>query len=1089
MTANNDFAIQSDDDLSNLPDPKGVGIEEEESDDSGEPQPLASQHQSIRSGSNNPAVTNSTDDENNSSNSFSFQNDDEDNLQQKQIPPKNRQNNESTENQVRNPEKDINLSFSVDESSESQSGDQKIDISIEAEVSTNKRPKKKQGKKKRNNQNIPNEITAPPKRRHQFDGSDIDVKREAKNQAPLNISIASQHTLSTLSESDSQNEPEINQTDRNIKKAKISHISSDLSGIGTSQLESTASTKSQTDRDLSQVPLQNYSQSEFKKRVRNAVSAIKSQPKPPKGKELISQSDAVEYSLADYSALTEEDVQLSNVPVNKAPNFKSNVKKAVVSIKSNKEVNPQEFDTTSQFNSSRSGRSDLANQGVHMDLSKQQRRSPKGHHKSQYNEEVYEEDEEDELSENTETSSEYLNGISEFEAVREVKYRIDNLVSPAMQPYLDKGLRVRPSENAKEGVVGKLELPTDNGEMVFDSEVSDLDVDFNTDKKKFQKPQIIGKSPTSKLPKLDGKSRSSRYTTPRTPYSETITELDSSEAPSFYSSESSELHEIANDLTEEIEQEDSFITNPMKFEIAEADSDDDRSMLEKFKKNADLRLSSSSESSTSSSEDEAQPIQTFTPVKEQPHKDDDDEEPQLREQEIQEFVVSPRSIQPNHKDRTVTKGKIQLYLLSSSSSDEQQVDDNDEEDTFVQTRDINHLSDSSNDEEERITKTPKKEIENDFDGNVKLKVTVVEARNLPESQTLALDPYCMISVKDKKKWQRTKTIRSTTKPIWDQQFTFTYNIYQPNTLTKRDVFLYIRLLSEDKFVGDRDLSSNQINLKDMKMSQFIDKWIRLHPSDSRKRGGEIHLTFLIEKNSTDVEVSPRRASLRDPEPNYYLMSPRAQTPNQQANPFDEDEGEPASPKGNTQKRKKVSQTPTETNSLRSWTTTSSDSKAHTSDKINGTCSLPKIQQFDEEEEEEEEEAFDPQHSNDSNINHELSESKDTPEEDFNAGLPNKNKNGSLSPISPPSENHENNHNSIDLEQLPQFDSSNEIEQHTPVSMDEISAMSQSADNDNEDDIQNSIGNSPPINSSDDDHASSSNAFYSEQEQDHESDSN
>ncbi|OHS98345.1 hypothetical protein TRFO_08928 [Tritrichomonas foetus] len=422
------------------------------------------------------------------------------------------------------------------------------------------------------------------------------------------------------------------------------------------------------------------------------------------------------------------------------------------------------------------------------------------------------------------TSSEqmslHLNSeLTEGEAVREVKRKVDGLLTTETTiPYVSQGLRVRAVEDDSSAVFGRLELPLNNGEMQFDSEISELDVEFDTVNGKYQKspfikkPYSINRTPKSYKQADFGESVTAKYrsaasSVKNASVNDSIFTFELSTSSTTQSSEdSSEMYNERDIEISDTEEEDNDVApNKINFEIKPANSDDDGSILQQFKKNA-IILSSSS----------------------------DDQEDY------------------NNKYKTTTKGGITLIMLSSSDDGEEEVKERGlasfNESIQLDNDDENETEELQQNVEYIEQQTP------DFEGEMTLKVTVVEARGLKQTDIGPLDPYCFLNLK--KRTHRTKTIRSATSPIWDQQFIF--NFIANDTTDSSRTMLSVKIFTEDKFSGDREIAHGEINIRDLKRNTFIDEWIKLKPAPGVKKGGEVRLTLLLEPKETDILISPRK---------------------------------------------------------------------------------------------------------------------------------------------------------------------------------------------------------------------------------------
>lgn len=810
--------------------------------------------------------------------------------------------------------------------------------------------------------------------------------------------------------------------DQNIKPRNIKVNDEDSSiNFGSSSLLSTNTDMSEiNESDISQTPLPN--EESFKKMRNNAILSIKA-TNPHEKSETASLSEDIPSEFDTTSANPITDSNLSQV---QKSDFEKPISKAINEIK---EVSLNEDDeTSSTFESSLTDLTDQNKKDILIDKTIENVQSFENNTKSlseqnsktKSNQEIKIPEEEEEEEEEAEdagndtlthsqlnqtvdmsdisdqieneqlnSSGQYFNSdITDDQALREVKTKVDDLVIPeSTKAYMNRGIRIRPKEDNTEAVFATLTLP-ENNNLQFDSEISELDVEFNTDKKKFKK-SIVSKTPTNRIP--SSVQSGDRRRVKKNNYEDNLKSRNTFNEPSnieysgfqsFISSEPSEItmsRDINLDDTSLI-QEDSLMF-PTKFEVQQANSDDDGSLFETFKRNVNFLSSTSSDDQTpppTPIQTRSTPNNSVTEVVETTYTEIDS-------------ISGSSSNSKRHKDKTVTKGRIVLYDLSSSSS----FDELDEDlNLDVQERGIknefsidNIKTDDNNNNKQRSEKLTSKPVSYDkssktqncyFDGNVVLKLTVVEAINLPQEEFTPLDPYCTVALSDKKKIQRTKTIRSTTKPIWDQQFLFNYNIHKltnrtnpPSTptfqrITKQNgIYLYVNVINEDKFGGDREIASAQLDLKDIKLSQYIDQWVKLRPSGNSRTGGEIHLNLFVEPQTPISSISPRKVKINNNnDDSDYLVSPRSQTPNAHVNPFAE-----TAPKRqttnrahfNTNKRGQQkseqkptkSQTPNFNYSQRPWTDSSSSEVSaieQDQNNQNDTVTLTLADQVEEEEE-------------------------------------------------------------------------------------------------------------------------------------------
>ncbi|CAF2842037.1 unnamed protein product [Rotaria sp. Silwood2] len=118
-----------------------------------------------------------------------------------------------------------------------------------------------------------------------------------------------------------------------------------------------------------------------------------------------------------------------------------------------------------------------------------------------------------------------------------------------------------------------------------------------------------------------------------------------------------------------------------------------------------------------------------------------------------------------------------------------------------------------------------------------LQVTVVEARNLKDQDALGQNDAYIELYLDKDYKQRTKTIKDTNSPTWNETFTF--------NLQKGEDTLHIKVYDDD-VVGKDSIGSGKLSLKKIQQAGGqLDDWIKLPAHLGLGSHGEVHLILRL----------------------------------------------------------------------------------------------------------------------------------------------------------------------------------------------------------------------------------------------------
>jgi Ca2+-dependent lipid-binding protein len=115
-----------------------------------------------------------------------------------------------------------------------------------------------------------------------------------------------------------------------------------------------------------------------------------------------------------------------------------------------------------------------------------------------------------------------------------------------------------------------------------------------------------------------------------------------------------------------------------------------------------------------------------------------------------------------------------------------------------------------------------------------LEVIITEGRNLKDRNFIGQnDAYVEIYLEKKYK-QRTRIIKNSNNPEWNERFTF--NIHKGNDTIHFHVY-------DDDLIGRDSVGSGKVNLKQVFDDGTFDEWVNLPARLGLKSRGEIHVTM------------------------------------------------------------------------------------------------------------------------------------------------------------------------------------------------------------------------------------------------------
>ncbi|KAK8837839.1 Synaptotagmin-2 [Tritrichomonas musculus] len=118
---------------------------------------------------------------------------------------------------------------------------------------------------------------------------------------------------------------------------------------------------------------------------------------------------------------------------------------------------------------------------------------------------------------------------------------------------------------------------------------------------------------------------------------------------------------------------------------------------------------------------------------------------------------------------------------------------------------------------------------------MELHIKVIEARNVPAADLNGKsDPYVSLSTeKTKSPYQKTKVLKKTLSPKWDEEFTIKVNFVSD--------ILSVVLYDHDTLSADDKLGLMDIRIHDLNIGLVEDRWYKMNPPKKSKPQPEIHL--------------------------------------------------------------------------------------------------------------------------------------------------------------------------------------------------------------------------------------------------------
>ena len=161
-----------------------------------------------------------------------------------------------------------------------------------------------------------------------------------------------------------------------------------------------------------------------------------------------------------------------------------------------------------------------------------------------------------------------------------------------------------------------------------------------------------------------------------------------------------------------------------------------------------------------------------------------------------------------------------------------------------------------------------------------LHVKAVEARDLPKMDAIGKsDPFLTFQLNQTSEKQKTKYIKQTLDPVWNEDFHFPLT---PNS----DNILHVEVFDMDK-VSDDDLISNRdFDIKSFKPGEVYDDWYDFFPGPKAKTAGKVHLIFHVAsfEETPFVPRPPEEPVVQEKEIKVEQEPEEEQEPEQQPEP-------------------------------------------------------------------------------------------------------------------------------------------------------------------------------------------------------------
>lgn len=130
-----------------------------------------------------------------------------------------------------------------------------------------------------------------------------------------------------------------------------------------------------------------------------------------------------------------------------------------------------------------------------------------------------------------------------------------------------------------------------------------------------------------------------------------------------------------------------------------------------------------------------------------------------------------------------------------------------------------------------------------------LHIRAVEAKGVPNMDIIGLsDPYLKFELSTSTQHWKTRWIRNTAEPTWNDEFHLNITSMMYDELN-------ISLWDKDDISKDDLISTINLNVKnEFPVGKIFDKWYSMHPAKNVKEGGKIHLIVQLTKHGREPFV-------------------------------------------------------------------------------------------------------------------------------------------------------------------------------------------------------------------------------------------
>lgn len=127
-----------------------------------------------------------------------------------------------------------------------------------------------------------------------------------------------------------------------------------------------------------------------------------------------------------------------------------------------------------------------------------------------------------------------------------------------------------------------------------------------------------------------------------------------------------------------------------------------------------------------------------------------------------------------------------------------------------------------------------------------LHIRALEATGVPKKDIIGLsDPYLMFELSTSSQQWKTKYIKNTKEPVWNDEF------HLPITSLLNDV-LHVSLWDKDDISKDDLISTIEIKVKNkFPLGKIIDEWYYMRPSKGTPEGGKIRLLVQLSRSGQE----------------------------------------------------------------------------------------------------------------------------------------------------------------------------------------------------------------------------------------------